>query len=123
VVAVRQLLPGETVSYGATARVQSPTTIATLAIGYADGVPRSLGNKGRVELLGRVVPIVGRVTMDMIMVHAGEDWGTRGKMGETATVFGGLVSLDEHAGLAGTTSYEILTSISPRVARRYRDAT
>ena len=121
VIAVRRLLPGETVSYGATAKLEAQATIATLAIGYGDGVPRSLGNTGRVELLGSVVPIVGRVTMDMIMVRTAGADADLVKTGEVATVFGGLVSLDEQAALAGTISYELLTAISPRVDRRYRD--
>lgn len=118
VVALRRLRPGDTVSYGAEAEVESDTTIATLAIGYGDGVPRSLGSRGLVELNGVIVPIVGRVTMDMIMVDV-ED--TPVALGDTATVFGGLVSLDDQAALAGTISYELLTAISPRVMRRYQD--
>ena len=79
VIAVRQLLPGETVSYGATATVQSPTTIATIAIGYADGVQRSLANRARIEIGGRVFPLIGRVTMDMIMVNVGEGGSGKGE--------------------------------------------
>ena len=105
-------------SYGAEAEVESDTTIATLAIGYGDGVPRSLGSRGLIEINDMVVPIVGRVTMDMIMVDV-ED--TPVAPGDVATIFGGLVSLDDQAGLAGTISYELLTAISPRVVRRYQD--
>lgn len=120
VVALRRLRPGDTVSYGAEAEVESDTTIATLAIGYGDGVPRSLGSRGLIEINGVVVPLVGRVTMDMIMVDV-ED--TPVALGDVATIFGGLVSLDEQARLAGTVSYELLTAISPRVVRRYQDET
>jgi alanine racemase len=96
---------------------QAPQTgrIATLGIGYADGVPRSLSNVGLVELGGRVVRIAGRVTMDFIMVP-GE---SRTRLGDMATVFGGLVSLDDQAQRGGTVSYELLTAIGPRVPRRY----
>ncbi len=118
VVALRRLRLGDTVSYGAEALVESETTIATLAIGYGDGVPRSLGSRGLIEINGVIVPLVGRVTMDMIMVDV-ED--TPVALGDTATVFGGLVSLDDQAELAGTISYELLTAISPRVMRRYQD--
>jgi len=104
------------VSYGATATVESETTIATLAIGYADGVPRTLGSLGLVELNGAVLRIIGRVTMDMLMVEAGE---VPARLGDTGIVFGGRVSLDDQAARAGTISYELLTSISPRVERRY----
>jgi alanine racemase len=120
VVALRRLRPGDTVSYGALARVETDTTIATIAIGYGDGVPRALGSRGLIEINGAVAPLVGRVTMDMIMVDV-ED--TPVALGEVATIFGGLVSLDEQARLAGTISYELLTAISPRVVRRYQDDT
>lgn len=116
VVALRRLRPGDTVSYGAEAEVEVDTTIATLGIGYGDGVPRSLGNRGLVELGGAILPIVGRVTMDMIMVDA-ED--TDVALGDVATLFGGLIELDHQAELAGTISYELLTTLTPRVARRY----
>lgn len=118
VVAVRRLRPGDTVSYGAEAEVEADTTIATLAIGYADGVARALGSRGLVELGGAIVPIVGRVTMDMVMVDV-ED--TPVAVGDVATLFGGLVALDDQAVLAGTVSYELLTSLSPRVERRYQE--
>jgi alanine racemase len=118
VVALRRLRAGDTVSYGATATVQSDSTIATLAIGYADGVPRALGSLGLVEINGAIVRIIGRVTMDMLMVEAGE---TPVRLGDTGILFGGRVSLDDQAARAGTISYELLTSISPRVERRYRD--
>ena len=120
VVSLRRLRPGDTVSYGAEAEVESDTTIATLSIGYGDGIPRSLGSRGMIEINGMVVPLVGRVTMDMIMVDV-ED--TPVSLGDVATIFGGLVSLDEQAELAGTISYELLTAISPRVVRRYQDET
>jgi alanine racemase len=118
VIALRRLRAGDTVSYGAEATVESDTTIATLAIGYADGVLRTLGNRGLVELNGVLLPMIGRVTMDMLMVDAGE---TPAALGDTGILFGGRVSLDDQAARAGTISYELLTSISPRVARRYRD--
>lgn len=117
VVALRRLRPGDTVSYGAEAEVEEDTTIATIGIGYGDGVPRSLGGRGFVEINDVIVPIVGRVTMDMVMVDAGD---TPVELGDTAVVFGGLVSLDDQAGLAGTISYELLTMLTPRVPRRYR---
>ncbi len=118
VVALRRLRPGDTVSYGAEAEVEADTTIATIGIGYGDGVPRALGGRGFVEINEVIVPIVGRVTMDMVMVDV-ED--TPVNIGDTAVLFGGLVSLDDQAGLAGTISYELLTMLTPRVTRRYRN--
>ncbi|MGH7524594.1 MAG: alanine racemase [Gemmatimonadales bacterium] len=116
VVAIRRVARGTTVGYDAAWRAPSPTTIATLAIGYADGVHRSLSNGGAVELLGRRVRIVGRVTMDHVMVDAGD---LPVAIGDVATFFGGLVTLDEQAALAGTVSYELLTALGPRLPRRY----
>ena len=106
-------------SYGAEWRAAGETCIATIGIGYGDGVPRALGSGGRVEINGRVVPIVGRVTMDMLMVDTG---GLPVQVGDVATLFGGLVALDDQAALAGTVSYELLTRIAPRVPRRYGTA-
>jgi len=120
VVAVRRVRRGDTVSYGATTEVKTDTTIATIGIGYGDGVPRAMAARGRVELGGRTVAIVGRVTMDMVMVDTGE---VPVSIGDTAVVFGGLVTLDEQASLAGTISYELLTLLTPRVTRRYRSGT
>jgi alanine racemase len=119
VVALRRLRRGDSVSYGAEARTTAETTIATLSIGYGDGFPRALGNRGRVELNGGLVPIVGRVTMDMLMVDVGD---SPARVGEVATLFGGLVALDEQAARAGTVSYELLTGLSPRVKRRYQES-
>lgn len=115
VVATRAMRPGDTVSYDATFRAAAPTTIATLAAGYADGIPRALSNRGRVEIGGRVHPIAGRVTMDMTMVAV----DTPVAEGSVATMYGGQVSLHEQAAAAGTISYELLTSLGPRVPRRY----
>jgi alanine racemase len=116
VIALRRLRRGDTVSYGAEARVEADTTIATLSIGYGDGVPRALGSRGRIELNGAIVPIVGRVTMDMIMVDVRD---IPVALGDVATLFGGRVTLDRQAALAGTVSYELLTLLTPRIARRY----
>ncbi|MEP6589786.1 MAG: alanine racemase [Gemmatimonadota bacterium] len=116
VVGVRRLAAGDTVSYDATWRVPNPTTIATLAIGYADGVSRRLSNGGAAELLGQRVRVVGRITMDHLMLDAGD---LPVAVGDVATLFGGIVALDEQAALAGTISYEVLTTLGSRLPRRY----
>jgi alanine racemase len=132
VVAVRRVGAGQTVSYGATWSAPRATTVATLSVGYADGFLRaardgtaSPGNTGNptaraqrlVELNGALVPVVGRVTMDMTMVDVGEG---QPACGDVATIYGGRVSIDQQAAAAGTIAYELLTALSPRVARRYR---
>ena len=98
-------------------------TVATLALGYADGFFRAAreqpGDKPLparvVELGGREVPVVGRVTMDLTMVAVDGPVG----VGEVATVYGGSVSLDQQAEAAGTISYELLTGLGARLPRRH----
>lgn len=116
VVALRALEVGDTVSYDATWHATVPTTVATLAIGYADGVHRALSGAGAVELGGRRCPIIGRVTMDFTMVDVGD---TAIEIGDVATLFGGLITLDEQAANAGTIGYELLTSLGGRLPRCY----
>lgn len=120
VVASRRLAPGDTVSYGASWRAPGPTTVVTLAAGYADGVPRALSGTGAVELAGAVYPIVGRVTMDFTMVDVGD---ASAPVGAVATIFGDAVSIDAQAAAAGTISYELLTRLGGRVVRRYSGGT
>ncbi len=127
VIAVRRIGAGETVSYGATWQAPRETTVATLALGYADGFLRAArdgaavardpsGPPRVVELNDALVPVIGRVTMDMTMVDAGSG---RPSCGDVATIYGGRVSLDQQAAAAGTIAYEMLTALSPRVPRRY----
>jgi alanine racemase len=123
VLAVRRIARGEPVSYGATWHAARDTTIATLALGYADGFLRAAREHSpalpprMVELGGALVPVVGRVTMDMTMVDAGD---VPVASGDTATIFGGRVSLDQQAQAAGTIAYEMLTALGTRVPRRYQ---
>ena len=124
VVSLRRVPRGESVSYGAAWRATRDTTVATLSIGYADGVPRSVSGAGMVILGGRRRPIVGRVTMDMLMVEL--DSPEQVARGDVATLIGGegelSMELDEFAAWSGTISYEVLTRLSPRLPRVYRDA-
>jgi alanine racemase len=123
VVAVRRIGAGDPVSYGAAWRAPGPTTIATAAVGYADGLPRAAEVASRpdrlVELRGRPVTIAGRVTMDMTMLATGDGPAA---VGDVVTVFGGIVSLDAQARAAGTIAYELLTSLGARLPRRYAGA-
>ena len=116
VVALRRAHPGDTASYGATWMADRPVTLATLAAGYADGVPRSLSNKGQIQLGDSVHPIAGRVTMDMTVVNVGD---ATTAIGDSATIWGDMISLDDQAANGGTISYELLTRLSARVVRRY----
>jgi alanine racemase len=121
VVAVRSIGLGDSVGYGGGWCADRPCMIATLSVGYADGFPRSALNGARaeqrvIELKGRLAPVVGRVTMDMCMAVVDEPVA----IGEVGTVYGGLVSIDQQAEIAGTISYELLTRLGPRIPRRYR---
>ncbi len=124
VTAIHQVKKGRTLSYGATYRVTKDSTIALLAVGYADGYPRLLSNQGSVLIQGKRVPIRGRVTMDQILV----DVTTIGKvsLGEEVTLIGGSgknqLLATELAEKTGTISYEILCGISDRVLRIHRHA-
>jgi alanine racemase len=111
---------GWTVSYGATHRLAERACLVTIAAGYADGVRRSLSGRGAALVDGRRLPIAGRVTMDMTVLDA----GAHEPAGEAvATLIGSdggeTLALDEVAAAAGTISYEVLTGLSPRVARVY----
>lgn len=120
VIAIRTINAGDTVGYGPSWRADRRTTIATLGVGYADGFPRSAANGDRpqvreIELNGRITSVVGRVTMDMCMAAV----DSAVAIGDVATVYGGLVSIDQQAAAAGSISYELLTRLGPRLPRRY----
>ncbi|MBI1967129.1 MAG: alanine racemase [Gemmatimonadetes bacterium] len=120
VVSVRPLRRGETVSYGASWMAPQDTTVATLGIGYADGVRRCLGGRAHVLLRGRVCPIVGVVTMDLTMVDAGD---RPVAVGDVATLIGEdggrRITVQDVAGWAKTITYEVLTGLGPRLPRIY----
>jgi len=121
VVATRRVAKGEPVGYGATWRAARATTVATLPLGYADGIPRSAAGGAKVFLAGALRPIVGRVSMDYVGVDVGD---APVELGQVATVFGrtpeGLrVPVEDFASAAGTLAYEILVGIGARVPRRY----
>ena len=111
------------VSYGGTYVTPEPRTIAVLAIGYADGLARSLSNRVSFLLRGRRVPVVGRICMDMCMVDVTEV--PEAKVGDVVTVFGtdggDAIPVDELARLTGTIPYETLCGINKRTPRFYLD--
>ncbi len=123
VLAVRRVRAGESVSYGAFWTALRDTTIATLGIGYADGLRRGLGLTGRSRVLlnGTRCPIVGLVTMDLTMIDVGE---MPVAVGDVATLVGeapgGRVTLEEFAAWSGALQRELLTGLGPRLPRFYR---
>lgn len=119
IVRVYDARPGSTLGYGATHRAERPERWATLAIGYGDGLPRALGNRGSALVGGARVAIVGRISMDMTVVDVTDVPSPR--PGDIATLIGRdggeEITVDEVAALAGTISYEILTGLGPRLPR------
>lgn len=113
---VRELPTGHGISYGRTTILQRPTRVATIGAGYGDGYPRSLsGNQPEVIIHGVACPILGRVTMDQIIVDVTEV--PEAKAGDIAELFGETITVEELATKAGTIPWEILTRITSRVTR------
>lgn len=109
---------GETVGYGATRMLDADTTLATVALGYADGMPRS-GSDRLVAWLGDVpCPVVGRISMDLITIDVSKAQA-RAKTGERVEFLGSHAKLEDQAARAGTLGYELLTGLGKRVERLY----
>ena len=117
---VREIDASRTVGYGATHRAAGPTRIATVAVGYADGYLRSLSNRGSAWLGNRRVPVVGRVSMDLITLDVTGASAEAARPGAFVDLIGADLSTDEVAEAAGTIGYEILTSLGRRYHRVYR---
>ena len=127
VVALRDLEPGDTAGYGATWAAKRPSRIATVPLGYADGLSRALSNKGHLLVRGRRAPIVGSVSMDLTMIDVTDVPGVelrdevvaigaqRGVLGQDE------ITVEEVASLLGTIPWEVLTNVSRRVPRFYRE--
>lgn len=115
---------GQTASYGATWEARRPTMIGVVPIGYADGYSRFFSNKGKMLFRGKIVSVVGRVCMDYTLLDLTDVTGSNeGQYGEDVVIIGeqnGVVqSAQDLAEQIGTISYEILTSLGPRVPRKY----
>ncbi len=127
IVALRELEPQAAVGYGALWKATRRSRIATVPIGYADGLNRHLGNRGHLLVRGRRAPIVGAVSMDMTMIDVTDVEGAA--LHDEAVVLGAqegalgrdCISADEIAAAADTIPWEVMTSISRRVPRFYRD--
>jgi alanine racemase len=121
VVYVKDVPAGTPISYGRTFTTQRSSKIATISAGYADGYRRQLSNKGCVLIRGSRAPVIGRVCMDQFMVDVTDIPGV--VTGDEVVLIGRqgneTITADELAELCDTISYEILTSIGPRVPRIY----
>ena len=121
----RNVETGETVGYGATWQARRETRIAVLGAGYKDGVPRSLSSREsnsppQVFVGGRRCPIIGRVSMDMMVIDV-TDLPLPVRRGDRAEILGPNILIDEAASWAGTISYELLTRLGSRYARLYSE--
>ena len=118
VVEIRTRYDGESVSYDATWHAKGTRRIATLAVGYADGYPRAISNRGEVILNGRRAPVAGLVTMDMTMVDVTD---VPCAIGDVATLIGSggdeVVTVAEVASRAEMSPYELLTGLRARLPR------
>lgn len=119
VVALRAAGSGDTVGYGGTHRVEGRTRIATVGMGYADGIPWALGNRGHALVRGRRVPYAGRVSMDLVTLDVGT---LPVEVGDEVILFGvgqgARLPVEELAEAAGTIPYELLVRVGQRVPRR-----
>lgn len=116
-----EVAAGTPVGYGGAWRAPRPTSLALLPLGYADGIPREVQG-AQVFLAGRRRPVVGRVSMDQIVVDLGD---AHADLGEIATVFapsGGAPTIQDWAAWSGTIPHTILTGLGARVVRRYEES-
>jgi alanine racemase len=120
VLQVHRVRRGEGVGYNARFRAERDTRVATLALGYADGVPIAASGRGEVQIGGRRFPIAGRVSMDYLSVEIGD---ARVAAGDDALYFGadahGMLPVEDAAAAAGTLPYELLVRVAARVPRIY----
>lgn len=127
IVSLRDVPAGAPVGYGALFRASRPSRIATIPMGYADGLSRALTNRGHVLVRGKRAPIAGAVSMDMTMIDVTDIPGVA--LRDEAVVLGAqegplgkdAISADEIADAIGTIPWEVLTSVSRRVPRFYRE--
>ena len=120
---VKTVAAGDTVGYGAIWAAPVRSRVATVAIGYADGVFRARSNRGHVLVRGQQAPLIGAVSMDAITIDVTVVPGV--EVGDVVTVIGSdgdaRITAEDVAGWSGTISYEVLTAIGPRVKRRYSE--
>ncbi|WP_245413728.1 alanine racemase [Fulvimarina endophytica] len=133
VLQIRTAKAGEAVGYGGTVRLSRPTRIATIGMGYGDGYRRALSGDHAATrpdlptpsafLHGHRVPILGRISMDLVLLDVSDLPEGRVQPGDRAEFFGPNVPIDEVARAAGTIAYEMLTGLGPRVYRRWSQGT
>ena len=121
---IRSIEAGMSCGYNAQWTAKRPTRLATLLIGYADGLPRGAGATdakpgAEVAVAGRHCALVGRVSMDLAIVDVTDLPEDRVRVGDPVELFGGSIDLDDFASRSGTIGYHLLTSLGPRYQREY----
>jgi len=121
---IRSIEAGMSCGYNAQWTAKRPTRLATLLIGYADGLPRGAGatdvkRGAEVAVAGRRCALVGRVSMDLAIVDVTDLPEDRVRVGDPVELFGGSIDLDDFASRSGTIGYHLLTSLGPRYQREY----
>ncbi|MBA3646217.1 MAG: alanine racemase [Gemmatimonadaceae bacterium] len=120
VVEIRTIEPGDTVSYDAIFTARRKTTLATVAVGYADGYPRALGNVAQVSIRGKLAPVAGVVTMDMTMIDVTD---IACELGDVVTLIGrdgpNLLTVEQVAASGSLSPYEMVTGLRSRIERTY----
>ena len=119
IIQVRDAEPGDTIGYNATYRVKGKTRIATVPVGYADGFIRSLSNRAFGIIDDISVPLVGRVSMDLITFDVTNVPQEKCRPGQWIELIGAKIPIDSVAQSGGTIAYEILTSLGDRYHRTY----
>lgn len=118
---IKTVEPGTSISYGGTFTAKEKMTVATIPVGYADGMKRDLSGKGRVLIHGQYAPILGRICMDQFMVDVSHI--KEAAIGDTVTIFGKdgekNIPVEEIAEKSHSFNYEFVCSITNRVPRKY----
>jgi alanine racemase len=122
VIQLREVLPGDRVGYGLDYSTPTASRLATLSVGYADGLHRLWGKNGAVFFEGKRLPVVGRVSMDSIVVDASGVAPGRIGPDSDVEVIGDCQPVDDLARAAGTIGYEVLTALGHRYRRIYLGA-
>jgi alanine racemase len=117
IISLHELAPGESAGYGAIWTAARRSRLATIPAGYTDGYPRSAANGTPVLVNGRIAPLAGRVSMDMLMVDVTDL--PEVELGDPVQLWGPEIPVDTVAARCGTIGYELLVRIPPRVPRVY----
>jgi alanine racemase len=118
-IAIRDLPAGEAIGYAGRYVTDRPTRVGTVAMGYADGYPRHARDGTPVAVNGRMTRLIGRVSMDMLTVDLSEQ--PEARVGDPVELWGPTVSANAVAAHSDTIAYSLLTGVTRRVPRRYRE--